>query len=792
MTVDETIAQVLSTLGDRWRRSKPIPEKLIAKICDALLANGVNPTTSVLCNYLPFNERAFRRGVLAWRSSKGFSTVGYTSNPDQVISLEVLKRLVSPEIATAPQTCLDPLDGAKWARPPERVLSYVGRIQNSSLRDAMSLYGLIRAGEHGYRIYTDTSNFVGIMRRVMIEQSIKNVTAIDPNDLLFRIQKGEVGSGLTSLARFAIFRHWTCVRNAFEDYAARLSKPQLAVMSRFFIRPITDRRKLAKFRPIALMKEYSEARVKAKTEAVHGQFHKLRYMATIRFNQVERLHQAIDAARARVEQQKLRLPYEFCYEETVRDERVRPVRQRVHLALWDSHSIFDSAAAHGYPYGEASRAQRRQLKEKYAKKDRYEVEYLRTESLEPRVPAAPFWFLELFDHGVFDRISDATRRKRREEFYRKWGYTNRDAWTSHKGQFLWKRDVYGEISFLQKTCGRRFLPREGIYLACLFANLMVRVQTVNGARLGEVQQIAQNPECIKQLVNVGPKASTHWLLRMVPKGRRERANYFIDEDTKNHIMKVIAFLRRSCGGRKIPTVPFLPSEKIPPDRYIVQQNGHLVSQSELSSMLRFLLHGLVTNPVNGKGVHLTSHLLRHALATEMANLKVSVDVVASILHQRDISVTKYYSRPTTMQVMESMESLFVDRVDIAAEALRSPSEIGRMLKDAEGKVGALSEVLGGTCTIGNVCAAKFACIGCAGNAPDPAKRHQVERKRAWAVEQARWSQGQQLYAEERQMKRLIQDCDLLLEEMRLIECARSDSAQLVQIQPLAAAKGLPK
>jgi hypothetical protein len=32
----------------------------------------------------------------------------------------------------------------------------------------------------------------------------------------------------------------------------------------------------------------------------------------------------------------------------------------------------------------------------------------------------------------------------------------------------------------------------------------------------------------------------------------------------------------------------------------------------------------------------------------------------------------------------------------------------------------------------------------------------------------------------------------LLEEMRLIECARSDSAQLVQIQPLAAAKGLPK
>jgi len=788
MAVDETIARVLSTLGDQWRRSKPIADELIAEICDALLVSGINPTIGTLGNYLPFNYRAFRHGVLAWRISKGFSTVGYTSDPDQVISLEVLKRLVSPEIATAPQTCLDPLNGAKWPSPPHRVLSYVGRIQNNSLRDTMSLFGLIRAGDQGYHIYTQTSNFVGIIRRVMVEQSIENVTTIDPDDLLFRIQTGEIGRGLTDQSRCAIFRYWTPIRNAFEDYGARLSKPQFETMSQFFIRPITDRRKLSKSRPYALLRENTETRVKSKTEAVHGQFHRLRYMATIRFNQAERLSQAVEAARARVEQQKLPLPYEFCYEETVPNESGRSVRQRVHLALWDALSIFDRAAAHGYPYGEASRKQRRQLRWKYSRKDRYEVEYRRTESLEPRVPASSFWFLELFDHAVFDRLSDVDRRKRREEFYRKWGYRNQDSWNSRQGQLLWKRDVYGEISFLQRTCGQRFLPYPGIYVACLFGNLIVRVQTVNGARLGEVQQIAQNPECIKQLVNVGPKASTRWLLRMFPKGFRERANYFIDEDTKNHIMKVVAFLRKTCGGPKIPKVPFYPAEKAPSDRYIVQWKGRLVSQGELSSILRFLLHGLVLNPVDGKGVHLTSHLLRHALATEMASLKVSVDVIAAILHQRDISVTKYYARPTTTQVMESMESLFVDRVDIAAEALRSPNEIGRMLKDAEGKVGALSEVLGGTCTVGNACPAKFACIGCVGNAPDPAKRHQVERKRAWAIEQASWARRQRLYAEERQMKRLIQDCDLLLEEMRLIECARGDSAQLIQIQPPAPSK----
>jgi len=36
--------------------------------------------------------------------------------------------------------------------------------------------------------------------------------------------------------------------------------------------------------------------------------------------------------------------------------------------------------------------------------------------------------------------------------------------------------------------------------------------------------------------------------------------------------------------------------------------------------------------------------------------------------------------------MEAAEMVFVDRIDVAAEALRSPAEIGRMLNEAEGKV----------------------------------------------------------------------------------------------------------
>jgi hypothetical protein len=88
-----------------------------------------------------------------------------------------------------------------------------------------------------------------------------------------------------------------------------------------------------------------------------------------------------------------------------------------------------------------------------------------------------------------------------------------------------------------------------------------------------------------------------------------------------------------------------------------------------------------------------------------------------------------------------------------------------------------------------MCPAKFACIGCAGNAPDPAKRYQVERKLAWATQQMNWATKERLFAEERQMKPLVQDCKLMLAEMDLIEKGRRDGSQLVNIVHVAAGAG---
>jgi hypothetical protein len=96
---------------------------------------------------------------------------------------------------------------------------------------------------------------------------------------------------------------------------------------------------------------------------------------------------------------------------------------------------------------------------------------------------------------------------------------------------------------------------------------------------------------------------------------------------------VIGFLRECCGSKKLPIVPLEP-QKTRPDRYIFQWKERSLPQDLLNDALRFLLHGNLTAP-DGSGIPLTSHLLRHAFATEMASLKVPIEVLGALLHQRD-------------------------------------------------------------------------------------------------------------------------------------------------------------
>jgi len=783
MTIEQAVARIVTATQGEANKSKPIADELIAPLCDALWNAAQHPQIKLVRQHLPFfHERAITPGFHAWRKSRGLH-LHYPRWANPFIGGPLrLAAIVSKEIATAPLTFFDSANDGRWTAPHGKVIAYLASISDPSLRDVMALYALLKASLGDHPLYCRLNSYAVPLRKLMEENSLSSVHEIDPDDLLLRVSERTAGFALTSSQHAAIVLGWNTLANTFLEYGERLPEPQRQTMSRFFLRPVQKRYRMHRSRPSIVIRDTARRKVKAKTDIIHGQFHKLRFMARIRCNQAARLYEAVEKVSQMVKTERVELPYRFSYDETVATDTGRPLRQRVLLTLWDATSLWDHAVEKGHTSNaeKQNRFRERQMGRFSPSRRRFVAEYRGTEAIESPT-TAPFWFLDLYRNDVFTHKPTNEVAARRLGFFKQHGYTSRQVWEQTPGLLKpMRKYVSSEARFLEREHGYRFLHHEGLYATSLFAHMVVRIQTVTGARVGEVQQVAQNPDCIAQLINVGPKAGSRWVLRMIPKGRRDRAEYFIDEDTKNILADVVRFQRRITRSKKLPMVTH-QSSRYPADRYLLQWNGLALDQATLNTALRFLLHGAILDS-EGNCVHLTSHLLRHGFATEMASMKVPLEVIAKILHQRHVEVTRYYAQPTQQQVMDAAELLFIERIDVAAEAVRSPEEIGRMLREAEGQIGALTEVIGGTCVVSNLCPAKFACIGCAGNAPDPARRYQIETKRDWAKEQIVWARREQLLAEERQMKRVVQDCELLLEEMSLIERARLDQAQEIFIQ----------
>src|SRR3546814_11243758 len=94
---------------------------------------------------------------------------------------------------------------------------------------------------------------------------------------------------------------------------------------------------------------------------------------------------------------------------------------------------------------------------------------------------------------------------------------------------------------------------------------------------------------------------------------------------------------------------------------------------------------------------------------------------------------------------------------------------------AKDAVGALIPIIGGTCTIANQCPAKYACMGCAGHAPDPAKRLQVIELKSAYMGVASMADKHKLPAERRKALDILTNCDDVLAEMDLIEASERDA-----------------
>ena len=206
--------------------------------------------------------------------------------------------------------------------------------------------------------------------------------------------------------------------------------------------------------------------------------------------------------------------------------------------------------------------------------------------------------------------------------------------------------------------------------------------------------------------------------------------------------------------------------------------------------MRFLCHGMVFQTPEGQTVALKAHSLRHVFATHIHQVEqVPLDIVAVMLHHKNVRVTQYYAAPPWQQVLATANSLldrFATQLGNVEEAfVRAPAELQRQYEEAKQQVGTLAKVPGGECTCHAICPISFACTGCVFKVPDPARRQEIIEQRGWAEICLEQVTKRGLGPEIVKMRALIQRCNVEIEEMAMIETYRKDERYQphIQIEP---------
>ncbi|MGE6517457.1 hypothetical protein [Lysinibacillus sphaericus] len=181
---------------------------------------------------------------------------------------------------------------------------------------------------------------------------------------------------------------------------------------------------------------------------------------------------------------------------------------------------------------------------------------------------------------------------------------------------------------------------------------------------------------------------------------------------------------------------------------------------------------------SGKPVTIKMHLLRHAFATEAVQReKIPTDIVAKLLHQKDLDVTRYYSAPTSTQIIESV-SEYHDSIasyqDIDDAYLRSPQELQKEFDDYREKVGVFNKVLGGTCVTDYVCPTKMQCLGCSAKIPEPDQEDELLEVVKLSKDMVKRFKQLGLEVEVRKAKEMAKQARIELKEIDLIKKYREE------------------
>ncbi len=463
--------------------------------------------------------------------------------------------------------------------------------------------------------------------------------------------------------RDEFLRAYTITAEHSQAYWRALPKSEQAIYQQWML-PLVPKyvAKQCSRRPEVLAAQ--KDRRKRETDAITPHLSKIRGEAHLRWNELKRLRTAFQEALALIQSGKETVPLSFSYEE--------PRYGRLHFVIWDRPRFV--LAHHQHYQSRALFKAKEQAKQQILLQDSYFLEFVEAEGVD-HSEEGPFWFGDLLRYGLlrdhpFRR--DQAEVERQRAYLESWGYLSED---DEMARAPFRTCVAGlltspkaQIHFLieaQRHTQKVLFQIEPLFAAATFGLTGVDLITTTGMRITEMLQVSLLPECLHTLVVEGNK---RLVLRLVPKGSDTPSDYFVGMETQRNFEKTLQFLKdhyQLQPGDHLPSVPFDPTNGrahcFPERPYLFQMNRRHLADWTVTACMRFLCHGLVFETRDGQVVSLKAHTLRHVFATHAHHVEqLSLDVVAVMLHQKNLEVTAYYAAPQWEQVVAATD-LLLDR-----------------------------------------------------------------------------------------------------------------------------------
>jgi len=574
------------------------------------------------------------------------------------------------------------------------------------------------------------------------------------------------------------------VTTHFPRYLLRLGPLERARMQQYAL-PLPPLGLREKYFPWKRVHADQQASRKATTDILVPLYPILRQLIRFRKQLAERTLLAIRSARRKVEAGETVLPYRFQQTDiipevnrdasTIAEVQITGRAVTMNWVLWDKATW---VLHHPDRYSDDSVSHAKLGKEAY-------IPEHNTFFVQFDGPASDcLWFGDLVEHRLLQKFS--VDRLRQEGYQERWqsarqlGFTDGCACgrpgllTSSDSWFVYAAERGDELIF----------EPESLYRGILMGTTLAMLALSNGSRMSELLQVSWNKErrvtrteTVLVLGDNGQprlgedgkpvtrQVKLHFQ-HLLPKGAKseeERQLFPLSKEVVRLLGEVKQMLEETHGD--IPIVaPARSNSKyayLGPERYLFQwdasPNGEVgaLNKQDAQTLLRFILHGLDLYTATGKPIRVTTHVLRHVMATHARHHRnVPPEAIAYFfLHHRLRELTgrepslpevsEYYTLMTEEQRFAIIRADLDEQEEIdhallqAAPTARDLEHMNEELRIIFELWHALHPTALGYCGCPGLCPRgndRALCLGCSYLVTDPER---IGAARSWRVSYAK-------------------------------------------------------